>query len=558
MVAVMNPERAPNDLTGQQCGGSYKIVKLLGTGGMGQVWLARASELDDKEAAVKVLNNEALSRPEHLARFKAEVRVVGGFRDNNVVEVWDAGTLLDGRHYMIMEFCSGGSLASMLETKGTLSIEEAFMFIAGPASALAAAHAAKIVHRDVKPDNILLVHEDGRLRAKLGDFGIAKLNSDRADVQLLTGTMQMMGTPGFMAPEQINPKHGVDHRADIFSLGCVLYLCLTGKLPFPAGNVYEYIEAVMVDPRRPSSPRTLCPEIPLELDSLIMSCIEPDRERRIQTIAEVMRHFALAIPNGQALLQFFAPRFIDKTAAPTAVTISESVGVAASQFVSAISLSANQERRGAIRRTVVAFAAGALLSGGAVALASRPGSRPASPADVVVATIAPVAPPVVASPTMPALDATTPAPAAAMPARASATSSSIPISIALAPREATQLPTPPPPLDHAPTKPIPPHPIPSAPPRPADQSPTPNTTSRPPGDLAPSEVWLIIRIKGGFAEISIDGDKPSTSPRRKRVPAGVHHVVMTGYPDGSDAEKRKEFDVTAPAGKDETIIYKTW
>ena len=83
-------------------------------------------------------------------------------------------------------------------------------------------------------------------------------------------------------------------------------------------------------------------------------------------------------------------------------------------------------------------------------------------------------------------------------------------------------------------------------------------TTRPPGDPVASEVWLILRIKGGFAEISIDGDKPSTSPRRKRVPVGVHHVVMTGYPDGSETERHKEFDVIVPAGKDETIIYKTW
>jgi serine/threonine protein kinase len=389
MTTVTNPERNPNDLTGQQCGGSYKIIRLLGAGGMGQVWLARASELDDKEAAVKVLLKEVAEKSEHLARFKREVRAVGGLRDNNVVQVWDAGKLPDGRHYMIMEFCSGGSLASLLESKGKLSIEETFMLTAGPASALAAAHDAQIIHRDVKPDNILLVHEDGRLRAKLGDFGIARMNSERVDAQFRTATMKMMGTPGFMAPEQVNPKEGIDHRADIFSLGCVLYLCLTGELPFPARNAFQYIEAVWAHPVRPANPRALRPEISPDLDSLIMRCLELDRTKRIQTIEEVMRGFARAIPNGQVLLQFFAPRFVDKTAAPTAITISESIGAAATHFVSAMSLSVTQERRGSLRKIVAAFVAGALVSGGAAALASRPWSQRGSEC-IAVAVAAPV------------------------------------------------------------------------------------------------------------------------------------------------------------------------
>jgi eukaryotic-like serine/threonine-protein kinase len=402
MTTVTNTDRVPNALTGQQCGGSYKIIRLLGSGGMGQVWLARASELDDKEAAVKVLLRDVAEKPEHLARFKREVRAVGGLRDNNVVQIWDAGVLSDGRHYMIMEYCNGGSLASLLDRKRKLSIEETFMFTAGPASALAAAHDAQIIHRDVKPDNILLLHEDGRLRAKLGDFGIARMNSERVNAQFRTRTMKMMGTPGFMAPEQANPKEGVDHRADIFSLGCVLYLCLTGRLPFPARNTFQYIEAIWANPVRPPIPRSLRPDLPPELDDLIMSCLELDRAKRIQTVEEVMRRFARAIPSGPALLQFFAPRFVDQTAAPTATTISESVGVAATRFVSAMSLSLNQERRGSLRRIAAAFTAGALVSGGAAALAGRPWSQSRSECvAVAVATPTPSA-----APMTPALTAT--------------------------------------------------------------------------------------------------------------------------------------------------------
>src|SRR5262245_45055241 len=141
MITRTNPEKAANDLTGERVGGSYKITRPLGAGGMGEVWLARASGLDDKEAAVKVLNREALENPDHLVRFMAEVRVVGGLRSNDVVEVWDAGVLPDGRHYMIMEFCDGGSLAALLQRKGALAVEETFIYAGGVAQALLLAHA---------------------------------------------------------------------------------------------------------------------------------------------------------------------------------------------------------------------------------------------------------------------------------------------------------------------------------------------------------------------------------------------------------------------------------
>jgi len=491
MTTVTNPERGPNDLTGQQCGGSYKIVRLLGAGGMGQVWLARASELDDKEAAVKVLLKDVAEQPEHLARFKREVRAVGGLRDNNVVQVWDAGTLPDGRHYMIMEFCSGGSLAALLETKGKLSIEETFMFIAGPASALAAAHEAQIIHRDVKPDNILLVHEDGRLRAKLGDFGIARMDSARANAHFRTGTMKMMGTPGFMAPEQVNPKEGVDHRADIFSLGCVIYLCLTGKLPYPARNAFQYIEAVWAHPVRPPNPRTLRPEISPELDHLIMSCLELDRAKRIQTVDEVMRRFARAIPNGQALLQFFAPRFVDKTAAPTAVTISESVGAAGACFVSEQSLALDEERRGSIRRITAAFVAGALLSGGAAALASRSWSRSGSECIAVdVAALPPTAASAAPTPALITAPAATPVVARTTPADAGVDAPHI----AAAPIDA--------PKPDQPDKPQ----------RPAEQR-----TQSGAGTLhVEVEPWADVII----------GDWQDTTPVTRKLPAGHHRVVL--------------------------------
>jgi len=365
MVTVTNPERPANDLTGQRVGGSYKVVRLLGAGGMGQVWLARASNLDDREAAVKVLHNDAAAKPEHMLRFAAEVRVVGALRTSGVVEVWDAGELPDGRRYMLMEFCDGGSLASRLAEKNQLSLEEAFVFTAGPAQALRAAHAAQIIHRDVKPDNILLLHDEGRLKAKLSDFGIAKLNSERLNEHFIkTGTMKAMGTPGYMAPEQLNPKDGVDYRADIFSFGVVVYRCLTGQLPYPASNAMEYCLAVwphQAHPMRPITPRAHRAEISPELDALIMECIEIDRNKRPPSIDAVMHRFKRSVPNGEGLLRFCAPQFLDRAVAPTAATISESIGVAVTQELEA--RQARQRRSVPRRGIATAFVVGALLGG---------------------------------------------------------------------------------------------------------------------------------------------------------------------------------------------------
>lgn len=409
MVTVTNPERPANDLTGQRVGGSYKIVRLLGAGGMGQVWLAQASNLDDREAAVKVLHNDAASKPEHLIRFAAEVRVVGALRTSGVVEVWDAGELPDGRRYMLMEFCDGGSLASRLAEKPQLSLEETFVFTAGPAQALRAAHAAQIIHRDVKPDNILLLHDEGRLKAKLSDFGIAKLNSERLNEHFIkTGTMKAMGTPGYMAPEQLNPKDGVDYRADIFSFGIVVYRCLTGQLPYPASNAMEYCLAVwphQTHPMRPITPRAHRAEISPELDALIMECIEIDRNKRPPSMDAVMDRFKRSVPNGEGLLRFCAPQFLDRAVAPTAATISESIGVAVTQELEARQA---RHRRSASRGGIAtAFLAGAVFSGIATATITLHGS----PTTSSRAAIAPLSPSAATSPAPAPSPAPVPSPA---------------------------------------------------------------------------------------------------------------------------------------------------
>ncbi len=569
MVTVTNPERPANDLTGQRVGGSYKIVRILGAGGMGQVWLARASNLDDREAAVKVLHNDAASKPEHLIRFAAEVRVVGALRTNGVVEVWDAGELPDGRRYMLMEYCDGGSLASRLAEKPQLSLEETFVFTAGPAQALRAAHAAEIIHRDVKPDNILLLHDEGRLKAKLSDFGIAKLNSERLNEHFIkTGTMKAMGTPGYMAPEQLNPKDGVDYRADIFSFGIVVYRCLTGQLPYPASNAMEYCLAVwphQTHPMRPITPRAHRAEISPELEALIMECIEIDRNKRPPSMDAVMDRFKRSVPNGEGLLRFCAPQFLDRAVAPTAATISESIGVAVTQELEARRA---HQRRGTPRRSIAAaFLAGALASGIAtatitlhgspttsdrVAIAPSSSSSVASPAHVEAVT---TTPPAVAQPSPspahpPAAErpANAPSPPPASPTAIAASAPPAPPTTTTAstptltrPAMVKQLATAPATLTSAElnTKgtaaqgpPIPPNahaqkmelstarsaePLPPA---------AKAQAARPQAAAKTQDGVIAVSVTRTWAQVWIDGESQESTPVRATVSAGMHKVLL--------------------------------
>jgi serine/threonine-protein kinase len=563
----------PGDLKGLLCGGSYEIVELLGEGGMGQVWRARSRDLGGKEAAVKILLREVNDRPEALARFTQEISAIGAItalKENNVVEVYDTGLLAgDGRRYMLMEFCSGGSLESLLAEKGSLSLELTFAILGQAASALAAAHEEDIVHRDFKPANILLIKKDGYIRVKLSDFGIAKLIGDKLDEALIrTQSMKVLGTADYMAPEQANPKRGIraDHRMDIYAFGVVLYRCITGRTPYASRSVADAIVNVSrgLPFKRPSELRR---DVPPALDDLVMACLAHDRDERIQSIDEVMRRFAEAIPTGLALLPYVAPRFVTKEAAPTADTISDGIGPALTKVVSNTSPSTYGERvagkRVAGKRTVIAAAlAGLVFGGAAMTVVDRLGSSPEAPVLARSRDTGDASHPpqdntrtLAEVPSSAATGDASHAPQdntrtlAEVPSSAATMAASATIqSEAIAPK----LPVPTRPI---PSRPVP-IPLPPAEP-PPNRTPGVHPAAHPPSDST-SEAWVSIRVKGAFAQVSIDGDQASMSPKRKRVRVGMHHVVMTGYPDGAETQQRKEFDVNVPPGRDETIIYKTW
>jgi serine/threonine-protein kinase len=217
--------------------GTYTLQRELGRGGMGAVYVG-AHSLLGRQAAIKVLLPE-LSRNQSLVqRFFNEARAATAIRHPGIVEIYDFGFASDGSAYIVMELLAGESLADRLRRQGRLSLATAIQIARQAATALGAAHRAGIVHRDLKPDNIFLVPDAETAlgeRVKLLDFGIAKL-ADAGDLGR-TGVGSVMGTPQYMAPEQCLGAAGLDHRADLYALGCVLHEMVAGVTPFTGDAV---------------------------------------------------------------------------------------------------------------------------------------------------------------------------------------------------------------------------------------------------------------------------------------------------------------------------------
>ena len=234
--------------------GAYKVVSRLGAGGMGEVYLAHHTRID-RRAAIKVLLPELSSNQEIIDRFFSEARATSSIHHRGIVEVLDCDVHPSGRAYIVMELLEGDSLAGRLTRDRTFGRDlNRLLAVTGAiADALGAAHAKGIVHRDLKPDNVFLENEPGQpfgFRVKILDFGIAKLMSADPDgkVSARTRTGSLMGTPAYMSPEQCRGASRVDHRTDIYSLGCIVYEMLAGRLPFVYEGFGEIISAHMTEP----------------------------------------------------------------------------------------------------------------------------------------------------------------------------------------------------------------------------------------------------------------------------------------------------------------------
>jgi serine/threonine protein kinase len=280
--------------------GKYKLIERLGLGGMGVVFKAEHAPTG-RMVAVKVMSRELLASPVAAARFQREVRVISALNHPRIIAAYDADCV-GGTHFLVMEYGQGQDLNRWVKQYGRLPIEWACDCIHQAAEGLQHAHEHGLVHRDIKPDNMLVDGDvqSGRPMLKLLDMGLARvIDTQGVEQTELTRSGQILGTPDYMAPEQAEDTRAADIRSDIFSLGCTLFRLLTGELPFRGNSAIEKLMARVTDDAPPVS--SLRPECPPELDAIVARMLARRPADRYQTPAEVAEALApYLIPDGSA------------------------------------------------------------------------------------------------------------------------------------------------------------------------------------------------------------------------------------------------------------------
>lgn len=265
-------------LSGADFGPRYHVESLLGSGGMGKVYKARDRELD-RTVALKVLRPDMMTDAEALQRFKHELLLASSISHPNILRIHDLGEY-KGVKFISMAYVDGGDLTQLLKKEGRLPLDRVLRIMKQLAEALSAAHSAQVVHRDLKPQNILLDRDE---RVYVSDFGIAKtLESDRTSV---TRTGAVIGTPLYMSPEQVEGKP-VDNRSDLYTFGLIFYQLLTGVLPFTGDTTLQLMyQRVHQQPKRPE---LLAPDLPPYLSRICLKCLEKEPEKRYQSAGEII------------------------------------------------------------------------------------------------------------------------------------------------------------------------------------------------------------------------------------------------------------------------------
>jgi serine/threonine-protein kinase len=413
--------------------GKYRVDRLLGEGGMGWVVVATHLQLEQRVALKFMRAAQVAASPDAVARFLREARAAARIQSEHVARVSDVGTLEDGAPYLVMEYLEGQDLDSLLQSSPRLPVATAVEYAMQACEGLSEVHAAGIIHRDLKPANLFLARRtDGSVRVKLLDFGISKVTPvpGGASDGSMTSTQALMGSPLYMAPEQMRSSKSVDARADIWSMGVILYEMFAGRSPFGGDTLPEVCARIMTEPPPPL--REARSDLPPALDALVMRCLEKEASKRFPDVAHLAQALA---PFGSLEVRASADRIGRVVRAKLPSSVDLAAEVSSTSVVHAPPPAVASQTAAAFGKTELSFvprrsralplvASGAALAVAAVAgivLLRGPAPVPAAatsgPASPVVTSPSP--PPIAADPAPAPAPAPVPAPAPA-PASASA------------------------------------------------------------------------------------------------------------------------------------------
>ncbi|MBX9573637.1 MAG: serine/threonine protein kinase [Candidatus Obscuribacterales bacterium] len=284
-AAVMNAAEEEEDLTGKILCDKFELTAFLGSGGMSEVYKARHI-VTGKIVAVKILHQKLAKEENTSKRLKQEAQAAGALTHSSILSVHDFGVDSAGTPFLVMDFLDGVSLSDILKKEGPLPLDRFLTIIQQVASALAHAQQQNVVHRDLKPSNIMILKE-GKDRAKIVDFGIAKLVDPNNEAsQRLTQTGELFGSPLYMSPEQCTGAP-VDPRSDIYALGCVMFEALSGKTPHMGETVFDTIHRHINSSPPPLIAAQLEPQVRDRLEGIILKCLAKNPADRYQSAASI-------------------------------------------------------------------------------------------------------------------------------------------------------------------------------------------------------------------------------------------------------------------------------
>lgn len=299
--------RVPSELVGQTIDNKYRLDAEIGVGGMGVVYRATRLLIGDT-VAVKIILPAHVSNQQSIQRFRREAQATALLKHPNAVALYDFGTTSEGLVYLVMELVEGHSLRQIIREQGPLSPYAASVVINQVCAALDEAHRRNLIHRDIKPDNIVITSTSSGVLVKVLDFGLAKLLDPERTASNLTQTGTVMGTPYYMSPEQFLGED-LDSRSDIYSLGIVLYEMLTGLVPFssptPTAVVVQHVN------QPPASLRTRNASIPPAVEAVVLRALEKRREARQQTAGELAQQLSAAV-RGEAIGHQASPSHVSE------------------------------------------------------------------------------------------------------------------------------------------------------------------------------------------------------------------------------------------------------